>query len=239
MEPTQGLYARLESEWLRTGTSPSARHSVRQWGRTDPLLSVWPDADAVVRAIQTRGDPTRSNRLLAAVLRAAADDDFATRTALQALVPGLAATSRRYGWRVGAIGPWLVRDELDQDIVGFAFEELRSIIDAPVAWPATRVMDRVGGRLRTLVNAHDRDVAGRVAVAEIPDNACVESATDLLARELRDAVRVGALNRTSAAVVFATDVMGYAPAEVAAALGRTRWWAYKTRQRAAQRLCTS
>jgi hypothetical protein len=201
------------------------------------LLAVFPYPDAFVCAFQTRGDSARSNRLLAAVLRCGASDDFALRTALQALVPGLSATSRRYGWRAGGVGPWASRHELDQDVVAFGYEELHVIATSPVAWPATRVLDRVGRRLRTLVGSHDREAARR---ATLHDACTVESEVspvDELSRELRDAVRAGTLGQTAAAVVFSTDVLGRSPAEVAAEFGKSRWFVYKARERATQRLC--
>jgi hypothetical protein len=89
------LFRALDDEWralIRTHASEDAR--VR-WA-DDAVLSRLAHPAAIVEFLRAGvGDPSAKNRLLAALARRAPSDDFAMRTMLQALLPGLVNVAKR------------------------------------------------------------------------------------------------------------------------------------------------
>jgi hypothetical protein len=89
------LFLALDDEWqalIRTHASEDAR---ARWSN-DAVLSPWPHPAAIVEFLrQGVGDPAAKNGLLAALARRAPSDDFAMRTMLQALLPGLVNVAKR------------------------------------------------------------------------------------------------------------------------------------------------
>jgi hypothetical protein len=89
------LFRALDDEWrvlIRTHANDDAR---ARWS-DDAVLSTLPHPAAIVEFLRTGvGDPAAKNRLLAALARRAASDDFAMRTMLQALLPGLVNVAKR------------------------------------------------------------------------------------------------------------------------------------------------
>lgn len=94
--PPPFLFAALDQEWRRLRSSALARRALRTWADAEPLLLGFETPGELVEAIQHRGRPVTSDRLLCALLRAGRSDPFAARCALQALVPGLRAMGSAY-----------------------------------------------------------------------------------------------------------------------------------------------
>jgi hypothetical protein len=89
------LYRMLETEWNQIAESTVARAACARWTSDDAVLEGIASPAEVVARCQARGDRAHAAAVLAAVLGHAATDDWAARTVLQAVLPGLGALSRR------------------------------------------------------------------------------------------------------------------------------------------------
>ncbi len=98
---TQTLFALLDADWATLAPTPLPA----RW-RDDPALAAHDTLADLVAVTERRADPAASDRILAALVRRAADDadaddvadDLAARTLLQMLLPGAKALARRLLW---------------------------------------------------------------------------------------------------------------------------------------------
>ena len=80
------ILQQLDGEWSELATSPRARRALIRWANSNPDLAGNRDLNDVLAA---RRDPERSGPVLKALAVLAPDDEVATRTLLQAMLPGL------------------------------------------------------------------------------------------------------------------------------------------------------
>jgi len=97
---TQTLFALLDADWATLAPTPLPA----RW-RDDPALAAHDTLADLVAVTERRADPAASDRILAALVRRAGDDDaddvaddLAARTLLQMLLPGAKALARRLLW---------------------------------------------------------------------------------------------------------------------------------------------
>lgn len=199
------LFASLDKEWRRVGSSHAARRALQVWAAADAALVGYSTPAKLVEAIQHRGRPLTSDRLLGAVVRAGRWDPSASRCALQTLIPGLRAIGCSYS---GMDDP----EDLDARLVAAAWEEIRyTSPEAP--WVARRVLRAVA---RRLANERRAEVRARVVEAETEPMAphcrsVAEEALILLAR----AVERGIVSAEEATLIAATRLTGEPVAAVA------------------------
>ena len=233
------LFKMLDAEWDREAESRQARAASTRWARHHPgVLEGLASPAEVVRCCQARGDARRSADVLAAVLSQSADDRWAARTVLQAVLPGLAAVSRRARPLVGPAWVWSTVDELDQDVVAAACERIVLLATGPARpWPAAAVVDGTWQRLRAFV-ATERRRTGRCALVELDEPVALPtaSAAEELAQTLADAVEQGILEPVDGWLVFASRVQGGAMEDLAAQVGRNPRALWRQRVRAERML---
>jgi hypothetical protein len=238
---TSSVFALLDAEWLTLGRRPVPE----AWPVVAPVLAGRGRLAAVVDACRSGNDPAAANRALAGVLAVAATGDaLARRTALQALVPVVAATAARLRGYVGW-GPWATRAELDGDAAAALVELVGAGIPA-TAWPAAMVRSRLRDRLRTTVRRHARQrrregtaldaVAGGGRVHPTGGLQDARSPEERAARAVVDAARRGTVSVAAAQTVLATSVFGWDPAAFAAHTGRDVRAVRTHRRRTAARL---
>lgn len=241
MATTQSLYRSLSSQWAVDGSCRRARAAQASWADDQPALGAFPTPAAAVLFCHTaRGAP--ANRVLAALLKV--DDELANRAVLQAILPGLAAMSRRarrrWPWMFDreCDGPWLDWG-FDHEAVATAHARIRRLAGTYVPWPATTVLDHTWRHLRWLEEQHRRERAaecaqrwgvspsGPVVVSTAPEDldeqAAAEpspSAADELADLLGEAVRMGLVGARGAALVYESRVIGRPVAEIARRTGQ-------------------
>jgi hypothetical protein len=96
---TGSLFSRLHHEWRYLATCPAAARALARWGRHDTALAGYDTLAQLTTTVQDRTQPARSDRILAALVRLSAatggDDDLATRTTLQLLLPGATRLARQ------------------------------------------------------------------------------------------------------------------------------------------------
>jgi hypothetical protein len=231
------LFRALDDEWRHVGTNAIARRALRRWADADDVLADLGDPGALVRRCHARDD-SRAEALLAAVVRHARTDPMAARTVLQAVLPGLAAVSRR---ALGFVGPgrvWARVDELDQHVVAVACERIHALAPAPPRWLAKAIVDGTWQRVRWYALRQHCDSRRRTVLSEAADAAAPSPATPgaELAGVLAEAVELGVLEKLDAWVVFHSRVNGIATPTWAAdaGVGSRRLW--RRRERAEEQL---
>lgn len=203
--PPPFLFAALADDWHRLVASRPARRALSAWADAEPALAGFATPAEVVEAIQHRGRPLTSDRLLGALVRAGRVDALAARCALQALVPGLRALGAAYA---GMDEP----EELDARLVAACWEEIRCpSVDGP--WVARRVLRSVARRL-----AHERRVEMRTRLAEEaaePEQNQGWSRAEEALMFLAGAVQRGVVSAQDATLIAATRLNGEPIAAVA------------------------
>lgn len=245
MSPTN-VYSSLTDEWTLLACTESARRALSTWARTEPDLRSFADPAQVVAACHHRGDSAAANQILAAVLRVADCDPLAERLVLQALLPALAACSRRAsrrGWIGGGAALWAGTDELDQDLLALAVERVRAAAGQHLEWPASTLAGQVWRRIRMAVDRHRAQTRRTVPLDPDPagdawadPGGCWESR---LARLLCDAVRDGTVAHRDGAVIYSTRVLGVPPAAAAYQLELDVRALWQRRRRAERALAAS
>jgi hypothetical protein len=150
---------------------------------------------------------------LGAVLRVAANDEFAQRTVMQAILPGLLALRRRASFMVASPGSrWDGEDALEHEIVTLAYERVRALAGTTQVWAAETLVNQTWGRLRALHKNDRRWRARNVAMCpewaeNLPDSV-QHSTAEQLAHLVVDAVRDGTLALEPAGLLYTYGVVG-------------------------------
>lgn len=205
---TATVFDRLDREWRAL----ARREVPAAWAEVSGALHGFERLGHVVEACRSHLDRSEANRVLAGVLAVAATGDrSAVRTALQALVPAVAATAARLRGYVGW-GPWSSRGELDADAAATMVELIGTPPSHP--WPAAVLSSRLRDRLRAIVRRHLRQrrrEGSTVGPATHPVAALddARSAEERVARVIVDAARRGELTLPAAQTVLATTVYGW------------------------------
>jgi excisionase family DNA binding protein len=212
------VLATINAHWLRAAQSPGGQDPIAVWRRRCPRFDDYHSAAEVVATINQHGYPDRSCALLADLLMVADGDPFAQLAVLQALLPGLRRVVRQR-WRTAAGGgPWPSQEDLAADAVSAAFEAISHRAGQTHTRPARLILRRVERRLRTIHDAHRRDITRAVPLTPHSEIAAVgdHAEEEHFATELRRAVHAGRLDPATAALAFRIAVLG----EPAAAAGR-------------------
>jgi hypothetical protein len=192
---------------------------VERWVGEEPALAGACSAEDVLDLCQRRddagpaaGEVKRSQAALGAVLRVAANDEFAQRTVVQAILPGLLALRRRASYMVATGSGWVGEGELEHEIVTLAYERVRALAGTTQAWPAKTLVDQTWSRLRVLNKNERRWRARNVGMppewAEGLPESDEHSAAEELAHLVVDAVQDGTLALGPAGLVYTYGVVG-------------------------------
>jgi hypothetical protein len=213
---TLNPFRALTREWTALGESAPARVALRRWRDVESTLAGFDTPAEVVAACQQRGDARRANALLGALLRLAEADELAARTVLQAVLPSLAARSWRRRWD-RSTGLWDDVEELDVEMVTVTMERIAELAGTSPEWPSQAIVDVAYARLRWAAQVARRRRLDTVALDSFHDAAVAEADApdDEFAAVLLDAVASGGLRRRDAALIYATRVLGFSPAELA------------------------
>ena len=218
------IFAALEREWSHLGwvLDPDV---VSVWATTEPLLADCPTARAVVTRCERRGEVEDSNAVVGSLLRLADHDHHAIRALLQAVLPGLATRVARPARKSVGHRPlpgWDSLEDLGGEMVAGALERINQLTGSSPPWPAAAIVGSTWRRVRTAASANLRaeqmtlPLENARSIAAPPERCCL----GVLSAELSAAVERDSLRRQDAAVVYATRVLGFTPAEVASESGR-------------------
>ena len=228
----------LQASWSREGESHEARAALQRWANSRGDLRRYGSPAALVRACHSRSDPT-AQALVEAITEEAPTDPWATRTVLQALLPGLAGLARQHYDLVGeGREPFDSIGELDQFLVCTAFERITEIAAEVSKHRLRAILDSTWTRLRSHAAAHRRERENRVPLSDAPERGAPPARTgaEELATVLIDAVERRLLRPADAGLVYATRVVGHAPADIAATLACDRDSLVRRRHRVEQLL---
>jgi hypothetical protein len=210
---TPNPFRSLAREWAALGNTASARTALRRWAETEDVLAGFTSPTEVVASCQRRGDPRAANAVLGALLRLA-DDPLAARAVLQAVLPSLAARAWRRRWDGSSL--WDDVGELDAEMVVVAMERIAELAGTSPEWPSQAIVEVAYARLRWAAQVARRRQVHTVPLDAVHDLAAPDHGVeDDFADVLLDAVAAGGLRRDDAAVIYATRVLGFTPAEVA------------------------
>jgi hypothetical protein len=150
--------------------------------------------------------------VLGALLRLA-EDPLAGRAVLQAVLPSLAARAWRRRWDGSRL--WDDVGELDAEMVVVAMERIAELAGTSPEWPSQAIVEVTYARLRWAAQVARRRRVATVPLDAVHDLAVPDEAEDDFGDVLLDAVAAGGLRRDDAALIYATRVLGFTPAEVA------------------------
>lgn len=215
----------LTVEWNRIGRSSEARAAIARWATVSTDLAAFDTLADAVTACDRRYNPETSQTVLAGLVRHAAHDPLAARAALQALLPGLVALGRRANRSRRLVGPgrpFATFEDLDAELLSIAFERLRSGTGSDSPWPATKILDSVWMRIRTLSRSHHRRSEVECAQVDLPEQRAPDdrSVSEQLTRHIVEAVRAGAVRHGDAALVYSNRVLGRSMFDLARTTGR-------------------
>lgn len=101
-------------------------------------------------------------------------------------------------------------------MVTVAIERIRELAGTSPEWPSQAIVDVSYARLRSAAQAARRRRLDTVPLEAFHDVAAVDAGgDDEFGAVLLGAVATGALRRRDAAVIYATRVLGFSPAELA------------------------
>ena len=225
----------LCDEWTELSRSEAAVRVLAGWG--DPAFEGLTDLEQVVCAVQRRGRPEESDRILLALLRRAGADNLAARVVLQALMPGLKTLMVAYQLTGEP-------EEVVTAVIEAAFERIRH-------YPCDRRPARVAANLladtrQTLWRHGCRERSRRLtcvplteAVEErLPVSPSERSATDELVDLVQDAVRRDRLPADGARLILLTRVLDVSVEELSVATGDKSQTIRKRRRRAESQLAS-
>jgi hypothetical protein len=215
------VFTDLDRQWQHISTTPAAHTCYVAWTRSEPSLAAYRAPAALVAAITARRGTATSARLLRALLQLA-DDPFAARTALQALLPALRAErvlQPRYGHL--AAERWTTPEDTFADLVGAAWEAIRAHAGETHDDPERLVVRSATRRLRTVRQAHVRHQRRCVPLDPARHDRGVQldqarTTAERATLILIDAVRAGQLQLDQARLLHATSVAGLAAIDAAA-----------------------
>jgi hypothetical protein len=210
---TPNPFRSLAREWAALGSTRSARRALHRWAETEDVLARFASPADAVAACQRRGDPRAANAVLGALLRLA-EDPLAARAVLQAVLPSLAARAWRRRWDGSRL--WDDVGELDAEMVLVAMERIAELAGSSPEWPSQAIVEVASARLRWAAQVARRRQVDTVPLDAVHDLAVPDDGVeDDFADVLLDAVAAGGLRRDDAALIYATRVLGFTPAEVA------------------------
>ncbi len=201
----------LEAEWQRIGATPAAACAeLRRWAVVEPVLGASASPADVLRQLAEPGRGELATGVLGALLHLA-DDPFAARSLLQAVLPGLKGVLVK-GFNGQQLGLGSQRDG-DAELVAATWEAIRAHAGESPRFPARYVIGVAVRSLRTRHQVEARRQDHTVAldherhapVVELDD---ARTGDEQLALRIVEAVRSGDLAIEHARLLYATGVVG-------------------------------
>lgn len=192
------LFQQLDNDWSRLIAGGEARRACLRWNRQDPVLANVSCANELVNEIRTCGEPARSDALLSAIVRLAANDEVAARAVLQALAPGMRSLAR-------SLAGLAETEDVDATIVACAWERIRTYPHArrPHRVAANVLLDTRKQTLRALASSTE------IPYADLPHDGDPAPHEEDLKAVLEAAVERSLLTADDACLILATRVDGH------------------------------
>ena len=234
----------LTTDWEAVSTGPESRRAAALLGAAEPAVRALdpPDLGALVSALRRPGGATGrvdAARVVQAMLRSQSVHPLVPRAVLQAVVPGLVGVARRLGW--GSGGDWDDGGTFFADLVATTWEIVVAWSGQDRDYAVLDLLSAVRCRLRRQL-VQQRSARDHVDLGLDADDPVLGRAAygttdlDLLANTIDDLAGRG-LDRSDAAVLYGTRVLGLSICELAQLTGRSRRHLAQRRERAERELC--
>jgi excisionase family DNA binding protein len=211
-------YAAITAQWLAVADTTRGRAAIATWAESCPALAAYRSPADLIATINQLGYPQRSCALLAGLLLVAEHDTLAQLAVLTALIPGLQRVVSRRWKTANGKGPWTTQADLTADAVSAAWEAIRHHAGRTHPLPARLIIRRTERRLRTIHDAHRRDMCRSVPILDTTSMVApaheIDTEDKRFAVALLDAFHTGQLDQPSAAVAYQVAILGE-PANVA------------------------
>ncbi len=206
------LFRSLDHDWCHRASGSRSRRALRRWAEDQSVFGLFTDLDQMLVHVHRRGHPAMSDRVLAALAKLAPNDDLAARALLQAMLPGLKALARSFGWRNDP-------EETAAVVVAASWERIRT-------YPIERRPRRIAANIlfdtrQRVIRQHNRAISDIDQVGfEEPtsDQAGVHPAVELLGH-VGEALRRGRLLPDDARLIVLTRLADVPVSELASAGG--------------------
>ena len=234
----------LTTDWEAVSTGPESRRAAALLGAAEPAVGALdpPDLGALVSALRRPGGAAcrvDAARVVQAMLRSQSVHPLVPRAVLQAVVPGLVGVARRLGW--GSGGDWDDGGTFFADLVATTWEIVVAWSGQDRDYAVLDLLSAVRCRLRRQL-VQQRSARDHVDLGLDADDPVLGRAAygttdlDLLANTIDDLAGRG-LDRSDAAVLYGTRVLGLSICELAQLTGRSRRHLAQRRERAERELC--
>jgi len=233
----------LNCDWRAVARSQSSRFAYELLAAREPNVALTGAGDLEALVGQLRGaigdsGATWAPQVVQAMVRSQAVHPLVARAILQALLPGLVTVARRLGWGVG--GDWVDGGAFFADLMTTAWEVITEWSGQDRSYALPDLLSAIRCRMR-------RQVLGRRSRREIPtgsdlDHKLVQTISnglsdlEILAKTIED-LDGNELDRTDAAVLYGSRVLGLSMTEMAQLTGRSRRFLADRRRRAETQLC--
>lgn len=228
----------LDDEWQQIARCHRSTACLRTWETDHACFEGLGNLGQLVAAVRT-ADAERSTEMVWALLELAVDDQLATRTLLQIVVPGLGGELRwLVEWARRTDHRLLEGGDVDQLLIAAAMEAIRHASGRRKPWPVMSILRRAH-RVLLRETGMEEDWRRVNALAD-PDHErsirCEPSTDESLGGLLGEASRTGAVSRDDAALVWLTRVAGFQPAELEGRFAASSECLRRRRHRAEARL---
>ncbi|HUZ09718.1 MAG TPA: hypothetical protein VMU76_06070 [Acidimicrobiales bacterium] len=234
----------LTAEWEGVSRGPESRRAVALLGVAEPAIGALGVHDlgelvSALRRASGAADRVDAARVVQAMLRSQSVHPLVPRTILQAVVPGLVSVARRLAW--GSGGDWDDGGTFFADLIATTWEIIVAWSGQDRDYAVLDLLSAVRCRLRRQL-LQQRSAQDQLELGLDADDAVLgrpghdTSDLDLLASTIDDLTGRG-LDRSDAAVLYGTRVLGLSICELAQLTGRSRRHLAQRRQRAERQLC--
>lgn len=231
----------LDAEWEQLVERPSSNSQLRNWQAEYACMGEAASLDEVVRLIDESAREESTEVVWALLDLVARGDAVASRTLLQAMMPGLGSELRRLKSWARLVGPQMLVDgEVDQLLVAAAIEAIEHAAGTRRPWPVLSMLRRV----RRMLKAETRSIESWAGSTEGLDHLGLKSEGDeqrgsgsvALFDALVRARDAGVVSSAEVRLLWLIDIEGYTTAELAPDLGISPRSVAQRRLRAERRL---
>lgn len=220
----RGFLWTVSDEWAVVASAVWSRRTLARWAESDARLHGFGDLNEVIAAVADTGDQQRSVEVCWALLELVGDEELATRTLLQALMPSLRV------FVVEVVVPVKKSvessfdsegDELEQILLSSASRAITEAANTTSRWPIADLVRKTRRLTFAALDAdrrwHQHNTVGfdEQSSGDVPPRSSIEDLAEVLA----EVVAMGQITAAERDMIWQTRVVGFEAAEVAASFG--------------------
>ncbi len=232
----------LTKDWLAVSRGSEAVSALRLLSSREPAVAATRSHDLHELVEKLRGtigarEGDWAPRVLQAMLRSGSIHPLIPRSILQALLPGLITVARRLSW--GSGGDWSDGGTFFSDLITTAWEVINEWCGEDRPYALLDLLSAVRCRMRRQIltgAGRDRPIGPEIERRLTSKASSEQSDLEVLAHAIQE-LSGSQIDRTGAAVLYGSRVLGLTMAEMARMTGRSRRFLADRRRRAETQLC--